>query len=369
MDQSEATVKQIRLSGFLDQQQLDGVLLWGRNNFAWITGGCDNHIANFLPVGVAAIWATHDRKVCFTNTIEGPRFRHEELVGTGIDVVEYPWHDRAAGAKVLKELIGNARAATDDDDFGLGLAKLPASFTQLRWQLTPHEVARYREGGIAAAAAIEAACRALKPGMTEHEVAGVLDFEVHARGSNPVVTLVAADERLERFRHPIPTNHKLQKKVMLVTCAERYGLISNVTRIVHFGPIDESTKAKIQAVANIDTAVNLATKPGRTLAEVFADLTQAYAAEGHADQWKLHHQGGSTGYNGREVFATPFAAERVLESQGFAWNPSVVGCKSEDTVLVTAGGIEVLTRHSNEWPTVTGTYQGKSLDRAAWLEV
>ena len=41
--------------------------------------------------------------------------------------------------------------------------------------------------------------------MTEHEIAGALDAEVRNRGLLPVVTLVAADDRVAKYRHPIPT--------------------------------------------------------------------------------------------------------------------------------------------------------------------
>src|SRR5689334_22568929 len=99
MPDREYETKKKYLSQFLDRHHLDGVLLQNRNNFSWITGGCDNHIANNSPVGVTAILATRDKRVCIANTIEAPRMKTEELIGTGIDVAEFPWWDRAAGQK------------------------------------------------------------------------------------------------------------------------------------------------------------------------------------------------------------------------------------------------------------------------------
>lgn len=344
-------------------------MLWHRNNFAWISGGCDNHIANNSPVGVAAIYATRDRRICLANAIEAPRMKQEELAGRGIEVVSFPWWDRAAAQKTVREVLCGGKVATDADELGLGLLPLPADFVQLRWSLTEAEIARYREGARRASAAMESACRQLKPGMTEHEVAGLLDHCIHAAGANPVVTLVSADDRLPKFRHPIPTNLKIRRHVMLVTCAEFGGLISNLTRFVHFGPVAEELKKKQQAVCNIDAAVNLATQPGRTLGEIFADLRGAYAREGWADQWQLHHQGGSTGYAAREVVATPDCTVKVLENQAFAWNPSVIGAKSEDTILVSSRGIEVLTAASADWPKVIARSNGQTLLRPDILQL
>src|SRR5438445_602192 len=119
MADGEWQIKQPRLNGFLDRHRLDGVLLGRRNNFAWITGGRDNHIVNASPTGVASILATRDgRRICLTNTIEGPRFAGEELAGTGIDVVEWPWYDTAAATRVLKDVIAGRRIAADFDDAG-----------------------------------------------------------------------------------------------------------------------------------------------------------------------------------------------------------------------------------------------------------
>jgi len=365
MPDTELQTKQHRLGAFLDRHNLDGVLLTHRNNFAWITCGKSNFIPNNSPVGVASILATRDgKRVCLANTIEAPRMRGEELGGTGIDVIDFPWWDRAATADVVRDVIGGRNIAADSETFGLPLPPLPGDFAELRWSFTPEEVERYRDLSRRLSRAIEAAGRDVKPGMTGHDIAGALDHHVHAGRMNPVVTLVAVDDQIEAFRHPIPKPVAIRRTAMLVTCAEADGMISCVTRFVHFGPMSAERKAKQQAICDIDTAVNLATKPGRTFGEIFADLQRAYADHGHDGQWKLHHQGGSTGYAGREAFATPGSTVRVVENQPFAWNPSIVGAKQEDTILCTAKGIEVLTGPSAQWPQVIGRAGGQELPRA-----
>jgi len=365
---SEIQIKTDRLAAFLDRHHLDGVWLQHRNNFAWITGGRDNHIANSTPVGVTAIYATRDgQRVCFANTIEAPRMRTEELADTGIETIDFPWWDSAAAKKVVSEYVGGKRIAADADTVGAGFADLPSDWAELRWSLMDEEIARYRDGAQRTVAAMESTCRQIEWGMSEHEIAGMLDHNVHSQGANPTVTLIAADERIGRYRHPIPTNNRLARYVMLVTCAEFGGLISCCTRFVHFGAMSDELKRRQQAICNVDAAVNLATRPGRTLGEIFTDLQQAYAANGGADQWTLHHQGGSTGYAGREAVATPGSRITVRDNQAFAWNPSMTGVKCEDTVLVTSGGIEVLTAPSSDWPTVEGISNGKTLRRADML--
>ena len=364
MPDREIQTKQRRLAEFLERHRLDGVLLQQRANFAWITGGRDNHIANNTESGVAAILATADSRTCLGNNIESPRMEREELVRTGIPVVSFPWHDRKKAAAKVSEVIAGRRVAADVDPLGIGLPPLPAGFNELRWSLTDEEVARYRQGGALASAAMERACGSLDFGQSEYDVAGSLDYHLHSAGLTPLVTLVASDERIERFRHPIPTAKTVEQYVMLVTCAAYGGLISCLTRFVSFGPVPDALEQKLGAIANIDAAINLSTRPGRSLGELFQVLQKAYDSNGHAEQWKMHHQGGPTGYANREVLGMPESMVKALGNQAFAWNPSIPGIKSEDTVLCTDAGVEVLTKHSEEWPTVVGRSEGKELPRA-----
>jgi Xaa-Pro aminopeptidase len=261
------------------------------------------------------------------------------------------------------EAIAGRRVAADTDLLGLGLRPLPADFAELRWSLTNEEILRYRQGAAAAVAAVEQACNSFAFGDSELEIAGLLDYFVRRAGCNPTVTLVAADERIGRFRHPIPTAKKAEHYVMLVCCAEYKGLISCLTRFVAFRPMVEMTDRQ-QAVANIDAAVNLSTRPGRTLGDLFGVLQEAYARHGFDGEWKRHHQGGPTGYANREAVATPDSTVTVRENQAFAWNPSLPGAKCEDTILCTADEIEVLTAPSGSWPKIVGNFEGRALARA-----
>jgi hypothetical protein len=89
-----------------------------------------------------------------------------------------------------------------------------------------------------------------------------------------------------------------------------------------------------------------------TAADVFEAVQEAYDAVGWPDEWREHHQGGAAGYAGREWIATPTSTEPVYLPQGYAWNPTVQGAKSEGTVLIGPdGGIERLTT-TGDWPTI-----------------
>lgn len=82
---------------------------------------------------------------------------------------------------------------------------------------------------------------------------------------------------------------------------------------------------------------------------VFDAIRDAYAAVGHPEEWERHHQGGPIGYETREWIATPESTESVPLPMTYAWNPTVQGSKSEDTVLVSADGTTVLSQ-TGDWP-------------------
>ena len=66
---------------------------------------------------------------------------------------------------------------------------------------------------------------------------------------------------------------------MLVLCGRKWGLVCSITRLIHFGPIPEDLRERILATAQVNAALIEATRPGRTLGEIFtqeqADLCQA----------------------------------------------------------------------------------------------
>jgi antitoxin VapB len=151
---------------------------------------------------------------------------------------------------------------------------------------------------------------------------------------------------------------------MLVTCGRRSGLIAAITRLVHFGEPDDTLKERHRAVCDVDAAMILATVPDRPVTDALAAAREAYAANGFPDEWKLHHQGGATGYRPREYLVTPDTTEKVYADQAFGWNPSITGTKSEDTILVGEEGVAFITAPTATWPTLTVERDGTTIERA-----
>ena len=364
----EIAEKDRRIRAFLAERDLSGLLISQRYPFAWATGGRDNHVPKGTDVGAGhALWTRDGGKYLLCDSIEEPRLRDEEMLEEqGFSFVAAPWYAFDLAAEVQK-LTGGVPFGADTP---IGGATLLAArdLAPLRYELTPDEIARYRWLGGVASEALETAAQAIDPGMTEHEIGAVLDHFLEDEGVTPHLTLVAADERARRFRHPIPTGKTAEKYVMLVTGAQAYGLVTCATRIVSFGPVDADLARRHDATCTVDTVLNASTTPGASVGEVFARAQAAYAEQGFPDEWTHHHQGGATGYAGRDYKATPTSTQTVLPNQAFAWNPSIAGTKCEDTVVATEDGLIVLTACSENWPTRRYETPFGAMDRPLILE-
>jgi antitoxin VapB len=269
--------------------------------------------------------------------------RFEEL---GYEPVPYPWH---AGYAVGTE------AATDGE----------VSLAPHRQALGDEEVERYRAAGADAARAFVEALGRLRPDLTELEAAALLAGAARERDLVARVNLVAGEERQPLHRHPLPTAAPLGRHALLAFTVERSGLHVSMTRIVSFGPPPERLVELVRASADVDAAAIADSQPGRTHGEIFETIAAAYERVGFPEEWRRHHQGGLTGYTGREVFAVPGEATPLPPVGAVAWNPSITGGgKSEDTVLVTAGEPEVLTR-TRELPELETT----AVPRSAIVEL
>jgi antitoxin VapB len=149
---------------------------------------------------------------------------------------------------------------------------------------------------------------------------------------------------------------------MLVAGGRLGGLIATMTRAVHFGDVPEELRRNQEIAARVDTALITATYPGARVAEIFQAGLRAYTDAGIPEEWRRHHQGGATGYAAREYRATAHTTAIVQPLQAFAWNPTLPGAKSEDTILATDTGPEILTL-TPDLPTLTVEYPGGTLER------
>ena len=361
---TEFNQKQDRIQALLAERKLDALLLQRVSSFAWATCGAASYVNTATTNGEAALLITPSGRYLITNNIEATRLEQEEkLAAQGWEFRVTPWHQ---AQDAVAELTQGLSLGADGPY--PGTTDISGDLARLRANLTPEEGKRFRALGRLCAEAMDSAVRAVRPGQTEYQIAGLLAHQAESRGVQAIVNLIATDERIFAFRHPLPTGKKLERYAMLVLCGRQRGLVCSVTRFVHFGRLPDDLRRKAEAVARVDATFIAATRPGRLLGEIFRRATAAYAEAGFPDKWHLHHQGGPAGYEPREYIATPGSTDVVSVGQAYAWNPSIAGTKSEDTILVGEAGNEVLTAVEN-WPMLSVTVDDQTFVRPAILEI
>lgn len=306
------------------------LVLTSHETLAWYLEGVRTHVSLAGPP-VLAVRAEASGDAIFVADNEADRLIAEELLPEDAErVVRVPWW------------IAPAEAASERP--GTPEAQVAFELRAARAGMLTAETDRYRSLGRETARVLTDALSAVGPETGERELAASLSAGLVARGIDPLVVLVSGAER-GAFRHPLPTPGALGERAMAVVCGRRNGLIANATRWVGRA-VDE------EPILAVERAFLDASTPGVRLDDAFAAGIAAYRRYGFAaDEWRRHHQGGPTGYAGRDPRATSTTRDILVAPQAFAWNPSAPGVKVEDTMLRSESGWEVLTV-DERWPSV-----------------
>ena len=361
----EIQEKERRVREFLKVRNLQALLLKRQANFSWLTGGGLNMVGIATEVGATSLLITENEKFLISNNIEASRMVIEERLETqGFQVRSFPWYEDRE-LFLVKEIVG--KGALGCDVPFPGAVALAEDVARLRYSLTADERVRYRWLGARVSSALENTVAATEKGEKESEVVGRLCRELWKDRIDPITLMSAADERISNFRHPIPTEKRVEKCLMVSVNARKWGLIVSLTRFVHFGKLPQELREKYEANVFIDCTFMAASRPGIPAREVLRKGINAYGAKGYPEEWKLHHQGGSIGYTGRDYRVNFETMDIIQENQAFTWNPSLAGVKSEDTILVASRGVELITKPVL-YPTLAWEVEGNTFVRPNILE-
>ncbi|WP_263359172.1 M24 family metallopeptidase [Acidicapsa ligni] len=352
---AELEAKHQQLVAWLQAERLDAVLLRRSENIAWLTGGAvEVRVRTTSETGVASLLITAEgSRYYMTTANEAPRLHDEEFGALDFEPLIFPWYADDTAETALR--LGRDQVGSDTAIPGFLLVNL----YPLRMSLHETEIARYRWLGAQTGNAVSNALQGLEPGISEFEMEAQVAEVLLSRGILPTVFLMAADERIFKYKHAVARGKTLQQYAMLNLCSRKWGLTVSITRFAHFKSMPSELADKFHASAQVNAALLDATRVGATSAELFRVAADAYASNGFAGNEQLHHQGGATGYIEREWVATPDGTQRVVNNQVFAWNPSIRGGKVEDTVLLHDGKIELLTP-TPELPVLESIANGNS---------
>ena len=370
---SEVAEKLGRIRRELAAQDLAGVLLATQPNVSWILAGRDHWVSRTLERSFAWVHVSAERFQVLALDNERARLLEELGVeGLGAELVTAPWWSSLdeLAASVSGERLVN-------DGYGPG-ERRPDVAQRLRLVLTEAERARIIELGDDTCAAVEEALLELDAStmaaLSERNVAARVATGFEARGVVAAGIMVGGAARRQRFRHPVVTDAPIGRDLLVVVVGVRGGLHVALSRTVSAGRAVSELAERHELACAVEAAMIATSRPGRTWTDALEAGMRRYADGGLPDEWRAHTQGGPIGYGPREYVAYPregataVVQPDVLQHQAYAWNPTVLGAKSEDTFLVDADGWTAVS-NSDRWPALHIETPHGAVARPAILEL
>ena len=127
--------------------------------------------------------------------------------------------------------------------------------------------------------------------------------------------------------------------------------------MVSFGAPSEETETKYQAANLVLTAAVSRSVPGQSFAEILELQKKAYRAAGFPDEWRNHYQGGITVDVLADATLCTDPRAVVTDNQAFDWFVTITGAKTEELVISTEKGPEVVSA-TGQWPSCAYAYAG-----------
>jgi len=211
------------------------------------------------------------------------------------------------------------------------------------------ETATIRTAAAISSRALEQTLPYIKPGVTESELAGMLDFQIRKLGDrNSFETIVAFGPNASRPHHQ-PGKRMLRKKdtVLIDFGARHKGYCSDITRCFVIGGMTAFYKKVYDVVEQAQAAAIQMVRAGVKITQVDAAAREVIGKNG------LPVYGHGTGHGfGLEIHESPFLkvegkgtlkAGQVITIEPGIYMPGRLGVRIEDDVLVTETGYKILT--------------------------
>ncbi len=201
-----------------------------------------------------------------------------------------------------------------------------------------------------AAQALKQTLRYIKPGVTENEIAGMLNFQIRKLGAtNAFPTIVAFGPNGSRPHHqPGPKKLKQKDSVLIDFGAKYKGYCSDITRCFAVGKPIALYQKVYDVVEQAQAAAIKLVKAGAKMKLVDAAAREVIGK----NDLPVYGHGSGHGF-GLEIHELPFLkpeskgilkAGQVITIEPGVYIPGKLGVRIEDDVLVTETGCRILTR-------------------------
>ena len=361
----EIEEKTTKVRNLMKSLDLEAILLKKQSNYSWLTAGGMNMVSIGTEIGVTSLLITENDRYVIASKIESPRAMEEEkLEDLGFMLMEYNWYEPRE-SELLKSVVPDMKIGCDVGVYGL--RNIDVELRRIRYSLMPEEQERYLWLGEKVSESIEKVMVEAPHSCTEAELTGELTRRLWKLRIDQIGFQAGSDERAYKYRHPIPTEKKIDRYLLFNVMARKWGLTLTITRTMSFGKVSAEIREQYKDNLFIENSMIAATRPGAIAGDIFEMTCDQYDKHGYKDEWRKHHQGGSAGYRLRDYICTRETKEVVQDNQAFCWNPSISGTKTEDTFIVRGDGMEFVTKPI-VFPTIVQTVSGLQFVRPGILE-
>lgn len=217
------------------------------------------------------------------------------------------------------------------------------------------ELEKMREAARLADFAIEVGCKEIAEGKTEMEILTAIENAIRQKGYSMSFETMVLSGPKAASPHGTPGDRKIQKgDFILFDLGVIYeGYCSDITRTVAFGEPTNEQIAIYQAVRNANENAIAAVKPGIRAMDLDKIARDTIADAGYGEYF-THRLGHGLGISVHEFPSVTGTNEMVLlpgmvfTIEPGVYNTEIAGVRIEDDVVVTADGVEVLTKFTKE---------------------
>lgn len=299
---------------------------------------------NFLMPALNAEGSRENTDIAFFTwaDADGPQAALEaalDAIGArGVEKVVLDETMRADFALLVLDAVPGAKHAFTGDTIGA-----------LRMRKDAAEVAKLKMNAGIADRAMEKAFAAIRPGITERELAAVVKDHFASEGAVPSFWIVGAAGN-GAFPHHQTSDRKLEEgdAIVIDIGARKEGFPSDITRMAVVGSAPEGYGQIHSIVEKAVQAALKAARPGVLAKDVDAAARNVIADAGYGEYF-VHRTGHGMGIDGHEPPYITATSETVLE-EGMVFSiepgiylPGRFGIRLEEIVILRDDGPEILS--------------------------
>ena len=269
--------------------------------------------------------------------------------------------DKPVRSLVLDETMRADHAALIQDRFMNASRQFcESTIGALRTRKMPEEYTSLKANAKIADTAMQAAWAAMRPGMTELEVARVAREKFSELGATPIFTIIGTGSNgAMPHHHTGDTVLKSGDVVVMDIGGARDGFSSDITRMAVMGEAPEEYE-KVHAI--VEAAVQAAIKVARpgVRAHELDDAARGVITEAGYGEYFMHRLGHGMGV---EIHEPPYisASSQSILDEGMVFSiepgiylPGRFGLRLEDIVIMRADGPEIFSELPRDTHVISG---------------